>query len=99
MECAFFGVPTVTLYKTSWFTYRNRQAHRDGEIADDAEHSGGEEVYPEFIQNAATPENISRAALELLQDESRRQNQIAARQNCFLARRTRRSRARGGRRF
>ena len=21
MECAFFGVPTVTLYKTSWATY------------------------------------------------------------------------------
>src|SRR5581483_7035090 len=21
MECAYFGVPTVTLYKTSWFTY------------------------------------------------------------------------------
>ena len=21
MECAFFGVPTVTLYKTSWLTY------------------------------------------------------------------------------
>ncbi len=21
MECAFFGVPTVTLYKTSWVTY------------------------------------------------------------------------------
>ena len=32
MECAFFGVPTVTLYKTSWFTYRNRQAHRHREI-------------------------------------------------------------------
>ena len=32
-----------------------------------------EEVYPEFIQNAATPENIAGAALELLQNESRRQ--------------------------
>ena len=31
-----------------------------------------EEVFPEFIQHFATPENISRAALELLQDESRR---------------------------
>ena len=33
-----------------------------------------EEVFPEFIQNAATPENISRAALELLQNESRRKS-------------------------
>ena len=32
-----------------------------------------EEVYPEFIQSAATPENIAGAALELLQNESRRQ--------------------------
>ena len=31
----------------------------------------GEEIYPEFIQTAATPENISRAALELLNDEAR----------------------------
>jgi len=33
-----------------------------------------EEVYPEFIQKAATPENLSRTALELLQDETRRQS-------------------------
>jgi lipid-A-disaccharide synthase len=31
-----------------------------------------EELFPEFIQDAATPENISRAALELLQNEPRR---------------------------
>jgi lipid-A-disaccharide synthase len=31
-----------------------------------------EEVFPEFIQGAARPENIARAALELLCDESRR---------------------------
>jgi len=29
-------------------------------------------IYPEFVQNAATPENISQAALELMQNESRR---------------------------
>ena len=32
----------------------------------------GVEVYLEFVQNAATPENISRAALEMLNDEARR---------------------------
>ncbi len=31
-----------------------------------------EEIFPEFIQHAATPENISRAVLELLRDETRR---------------------------
>jgi len=32
----------------------------------------GEEVYPEFVQNDATAENIAGAALELLQNEPRR---------------------------
>ena len=72
MECALFGVPTVTLYKTpllgvglasgiiktKWFTLPNIIAR--------------EEIYPEFLQSAATAENISRAALDLLQNESRR---------------------------
>ena len=31
-----------------------------------------EELFPEFIQDAATPENIARAALELLRGEARR---------------------------
>jgi lipid-A-disaccharide synthase len=31
-----------------------------------------EEIFPEFIQDAATPENLARAALELLRDEARR---------------------------
>ena len=73
MECAFFGVPTVTLYKKSllglaiwlgiikvkWFTMPNLLADK--------------EVYPEFLQDKATAENISGAALELLQNESRQQ--------------------------
>jgi lipid-A-disaccharide synthase len=33
----------------------------------------GEEVFPEFIQHAATSDNIARVALELLRDETRRQ--------------------------
>jgi lipid-A-disaccharide synthase len=33
----------------------------------------GAEVFPEFIQNFATPENIARAALELLRDPLRRE--------------------------
>jgi lipid-A-disaccharide synthase len=74
MECAFFGVPVVTLYKTSWVTYeigkrivKVKSLTMPNLLAD-------EEVFPEFIQNAATPENISRAALELLQNEARRKS-------------------------
>jgi lipid-A-disaccharide synthase len=72
MECAFFGVPAVTMYKTSWATYeigkrivKVKSLTMPNLLAD-------EEVFPEFIQNEATAENISRAALELLQNESRR---------------------------
>jgi lipid-A-disaccharide synthase len=72
MECAFFGVPTVALYKTSWFNYEIAKRIATVKWATMPNILANEEVFPEFIQNAASPENISRAALELLQDESRR---------------------------
>jgi lipid-A-disaccharide synthase len=81
MECAFFGVPTVTLYKTSWFNYEIAKRIATVKWATMPNILANEEVFPEFIQNAATPENLSRAALELLQDESRRtkiKSQLAA---------------------
>jgi lipid-A-disaccharide synthase len=73
MECACFGVPTVTLYKTSWATYeigkrlvKVKSLTMPNLLAD-------EPVFPEFIQNDATPEKISAAALELLRNPSARQ--------------------------
>jgi lipid-A-disaccharide synthase len=72
MECAFFGVPTVTLYKTSWLTYQIARRIITVKSLTMPNLLAGESVYPEFIQNDATPENLSRAALELLQDESHR---------------------------
>ena len=72
MECAFFGVPAVTLYKTSWATYELGKRIVKVKSLTMPNLLAGEEVFPEFIQNQATPENISRAALELLQNESRR---------------------------
>jgi lipid-A-disaccharide synthase len=72
MECALHGVPAVVFYKTSWPTYfigkqiiTVKYLAMPNLIADEA-------IYPEFVQQAATPENISRAALELLRDEKRR---------------------------
>lgn len=73
MECAFFGVPAVTLYKTSWATYELGKRIVKVKSLTMPNLLAGEEVFPEFIQNAATAENLSRAALELLQDDSRRQ--------------------------
>lgn len=73
MECAFFGVPAVTLYKTSWATYELGKRLVKVKSLTMPNLLAEEEVFPEFIQNAATAENLSRAALELLQNESRRQ--------------------------
>ncbi len=63
MECAFFGLPTVTLYKGSWLNYQIARRlitikwFTMPNILADAE------IYPEFLQNTATPENLARAAL------------------------------------
>jgi lipid-A-disaccharide synthase len=72
MECAYFGVPTVTLYKTSWTTYEIARRMVKVKSLTMPNLLAGEEIYPEFIQGAATPENIARAALDLLRDEGRR---------------------------
>lgn len=73
MECAFFGVPTVTLYKTSWLTYQIARRIITVKSLTMPNLLAGKTVYPEFVQHAATPENLSRATLELLQDDIRRQ--------------------------
>jgi lipid-A-disaccharide synthase len=72
MECAFFGVPTVTLYKTSWLNYQVAKRIVTVKWLTMPNLLANEEVFPEFVQGAATPGNIAEAALELLQDESRR---------------------------
>jgi lipid-A-disaccharide synthase len=72
LECAFFGVPTIVLYKVSWPTYQiARRMVRVNHIAM-PNLLAGEEIYPEFIQSAATSENIANAALKLLNDPSAR---------------------------
>jgi lipid-A-disaccharide synthase len=69
MECAFFGVPTVTLYKTSWSTYQIGKRIVKVKWLTMPNILADEEIFPEFVQNAATPENIAAAAMELLQNE------------------------------
>ena len=72
MECAFFGVPTVTFYKTNWLTYEIGRRIVKVKSLTMPNLLAGEMVYPEFIQQEATPENLACAALELLQDGPRR---------------------------
>jgi len=72
MECAFFGVPTVAMYKTSLVTYEIAKRIITVTSITMPNLLTGEEVFPEFIQHTATAENIANAALDLLTNESRR---------------------------
>jgi lipid-A-disaccharide synthase len=72
MECAYFGVPTVALYVASWPEYQiGKRLIRVQHLAM-PNILAGEPILPEFIQSQATPENISRAALEFIRDPNRR---------------------------
>ncbi len=73
MECAYFGVPTIALYKTSWSTYQIGKRIITVEFLAMPNLLAGEPIFPEFIQHEATPENIVREALDLLSNPARRE--------------------------
>jgi len=73
MECAMCGIPAVVFYKTSWPTYLVGRQIVSVPFLAMPNLLAGEAIYPEFVQHAATPENIARAALGLLRDEQRLQ--------------------------
>jgi lipid-A-disaccharide synthase len=72
LECAWFGVPTVALYKTSWSTYQIGRRIIQVKYLAMPNLLANEALFPELIQDEATAENIARAALELLNDPGRR---------------------------
>jgi lipid-A-disaccharide synthase len=72
LECAFFGVPTVAMYKTSWPTYLLAKSIVSVKWIAMPNLLANEEVFPEFVQSAATAENIARGTLEFLNDSGRR---------------------------
>jgi lipid-A-disaccharide synthase len=73
LECAYFGVPTIALYKTSWLTWQIAKRIITVKFGAMPNLRLNREVYPEFIQDAATAENIGRMAVELLKDKARRE--------------------------
>ena len=75
MECAYFGVPTIAIYKTSWSTYQIAKRIIQVKFLAMPNLLANEMIFPEFIQNEATPENISREAIALL-NNSRQRNEI-----------------------
>lgn len=71
MECAWFGLPAIAMYKTSWSTFQIGKRIIQVKFLAMPNILADEAIYPEFIQDDATPENLSRAALELLGDPTR----------------------------
>jgi lipid-A-disaccharide synthase len=67
VECAYFGVPTVTLYKTSWLTYEVARRLVTVPTLTMPNLLAGTAVFPEFIQYQATPKALAQAALEFVE--------------------------------
>jgi lipid-A-disaccharide synthase len=61
------------LYKTSWLTWEIAKRIVTVKYGAMPNLLAKQEIFPEFIQGAATADNIARAAIELLKDEARRQ--------------------------
>lgn len=72
MECAYFGVPTVAMYKTSWATYQLARRIIKVDHLAMPNLLADEVLFPEFIQDEATARNLARAAGELLANPARR---------------------------
>jgi lipid-A-disaccharide synthase len=72
MECAWFRVPTVAFYKTSWITYQVGRRLIKVKYLAMPNILANEPLFPELVQHQATAENIAREALSLLADAPRR---------------------------
>jgi lipid-A-disaccharide synthase len=72
MECAYFRVPTVVLYRTSWSTHALGRRFIKVKYLAMPNLLAGEQIYPEFIQDQATGPNLAAAALDLMRNEKRR---------------------------
>jgi lipid-A-disaccharide synthase len=80
LECAWFGVPTVTLYKTNWLTYTIGKRIVTVPYLSMPNLLAGGAVMPEFVQDAATSEALSAALVPFLTDpaaRSRAKEQLA----------------------
>jgi lipid-A-disaccharide synthase len=72
LECALYGVPTVALYRTSPLTYQIARRVVTVKHLAMPNLLADTEVFPEFIQSAATAGNLAAATLALLGDADRR---------------------------
>ena len=72
LECAYFGVPTVAMYKTSWSTYQIGKRLITVNYLSMPNLLANEAVFPEFIQGQATARAIAQAVDDLLRSHEKR---------------------------
>ncbi|MCS1411676.1 MAG: Lipid-A-disaccharide synthase [Verrucomicrobia subdivision 3 bacterium] len=70
-ECAYLRVPTVVVYQLSWLTYQIVKRIIKVRYIAMPNILANEMVFPELIQNAATPTAIAQEALQLMLPEHR----------------------------
>ncbi len=68
MECAWFRVPAVVVYRTSWITYQVARRIITVPWLAMPNILAGEELYPELIQQELTGQRLHQLALQLLCD-------------------------------
>jgi len=66
LECAMAGLPMLVIYRASWMTYTLGRMLVKLPYLSMVNVLAGEKVVPEFLQGAANPENLTRAALQIL---------------------------------
>lgn len=72
LECSFFCVPTVVMYRVSWLTWWVAERIVKVPYAAMPNILANKEIFPECLQANATPERIAREAADLLQNHPRR---------------------------
>jgi lipid-A-disaccharide synthase len=77
LECAWFGVPTVAIYRTSALTYAIGRRIVTVPFLAMPNLLAGEAIMPEFVQDAASPATLAGAVSELLQSPAKRATQQA----------------------
>jgi lipid-A-disaccharide synthase len=71
LECALYGLPAITFYKTSPLTYEIGKRVVNVPYLTMPNLLAGDAVYPEFVQDDATAENLAQAVIKLLVDVPR----------------------------
>jgi len=68
LECAMAGLPMLVVYQASWLTYWIGRMLVKLPYLSMVNVLAGEKVVPEFLQGAAEPERLARAALQILRN-------------------------------